>query len=361
MKSDPKWPLWLFALLIPLLPFVSVFADVMQLGWGWWFFTPLFVFGFVPALDLLVGDDSGNLSPATLDALVGSGYHRRLVDLYIPLQIVAFATCAWFYGQSNGLGEKVGIIFSAGIVGGVAINAAHELGHKKGDAAKRLSLLALAQSGYGHFYVEHNRGHHRHVATPEDPASARFGESLWRFLPRTVTGSFASAVRLERDRLNRRNLGFVSAHNHILQGALLTAILWLGAVALAGFSVWPFLLAQAVIGIFLLEDVNYLEHYGLRRQKLESGRYEACRPEHSWNSDHRVSNMFLYQLQRHSDHHANPTREYQVLRSFDDAPGLPTGYSGMLLLSTVPWLWRKVMDPRVLAHYQEDRSLLNVG
>ncbi len=359
--KDPRWQRWLFGLQIPLLPAVSMVLVSIVGGWGWWFFTPLFVFGFIPLLDFVVGDDSSNLPDEALDRLVGSRYHRRLVELYIPLQLSTFLACAWFYGQSDGLGEKLGIIFSAGIVGGVAINAAHELGHKKGRSSERFALVALAQSAYGHFYVEHNRGHHRHVATPEDPASARFGESLWRFLPRTVVGSFTSSIRLETARLKRRGLRFVTPQNFILQGLALTAVLWIAAVLLAGVAIWPFLVAQAAVGIFLLEDVNYLEHYGLRRQRLSNGRYEACQPEHSWNSDHTVSNMFLFQLQRHSDHHANPTREYQVLRSFEDAPDLPTGYSGMLLLATVPWLWRRVMDPKVLAHYDHDRSLVNAG
>ncbi len=358
-KDDPRWALWLLGLVVPTLPLVSMVL-VRQSGNAlWWLVSPVFVFGIIPFVDLLLGDDDQNLDPEVLDRLGGNPYHRRIVELYIPLQIASFLGGAWFYGQSTGWGERLGIAVSIGIAGGVAINAAHELGHKRGARAERFALVALAQSAYGHFYVEHNRGHHRNVATPEDPASSRFGESLWQFLPRTLWGSLVSAIRLERSRMHRRGTAFLSPHNHIVQGLVLTGVVWGLAVALGGFGVWSFLLIQAVIGIYLLESVNYLEHYGLQRQKLDSGRYEACAPRHSWNSDHRVSNVFLYQLQRHSDHHANPTRDYQALRSFEEAPTLPTGYSGMLVLAVFPWAWRRVMDPKVLAHYEHDTSLLN--
>jgi alkane 1-monooxygenase len=223
-----------------------------------------------------------------------------------------------------------------------------------------LSKIALAQTGYGHFFIEHNRGHHVRVATPEDPASARLGESFWEFLPRTVAGSVRSAWRLERVRLDRLGKGVWTLHNDVLSAWALTLALFAVLVAVFGAGVLPWLVVQAVFGFSLLEVVNYLEHYGLLRQKKEDGRYERCLPEHSWNSNNVASNVLLYHLQRHSDHHANPTRRYQALRHVNEAPQLPTGYAGMIVLAWFPPLWRRVMDPRLLDHYEGDVTRCNI-
>jgi alkane 1-monooxygenase len=198
------------------------------------------------------------------------------------------------------------------------------------------------------------------VATPEDPASARLGESFWAFLPRTVRGSLASAWELEREWLARHGAGVWTIRNNILNAWAMTAILFAGLTAVFGLSVLPYLLLQMALGFPLLEVVNYLEHYGLLRQKRDDGRYERTRAEHSWNSNNVASNVLLYHLQRHSDHHANPTRRYQALRHVDEAPQLPTGYAGMILLALVPPLWRHVMDPRLLAHYGGDVTRANI-
>jgi alkane 1-monooxygenase len=247
-----------------------------------------------------------------------------------------------------------------GALGGVGINTAHEMGHKKESLERWLSKITLAQTGYGHFYIEHNRGHHVRVATPEDPASARFGETFWEFLPRSVFGSLRSAWRLEAQRLRRQNKGPWRQSNDVLNAWLMSAVLWGVLIAAFGPAVIPFVIIQAVFGFSLLESVNYLEHYGLLRQKNAHGRYERCTPAHSWNSDHIVTNLFLYHLQRHSDHHANPTRRYQTLRSMDGAPNLPSGYAALIGLTYFPPLWRKLMDHRVLAHYGGDITKVNV-
>jgi alkane 1-monooxygenase len=192
------------------------------------------------------------------------------------------------------------------------------------------------------------------VATPEDPASARMGESLWAFLPRSIWGSLRSSWHLEAQRMRRLDKSVFNLRNDVLNAWLISIVFWAVLLAVFGWALIPFIVIQAVFGFALLETVNYLEHYGLLRQKTERGRYERCRPEHSWNSDHIVTNVFLYHLQRHSDHHANPTRRYQVLRSFDGAPNLPSGYASMICLAYLTPLWRRVMDPRVLAHYGGD-------
>jgi alkane 1-monooxygenase len=234
------------------------------------------------------------------------------------------------------------------------------MGHKKESLERWLAKITLAQTCYGHFYIEHNRGHHVRVATPEDPASSRFGQTFWEFLPRTVWGSLKSSWELEAQRMRRLNKSPWHWQNDVLNSWAMSAVLFGALIAVFGPAVIPFLLIQAVYGFSLLESVNYMEHYGLLRQKTESGRYERCAPVHSWNSDHLVTNLFLYHLQRHSDHHANPTRRYQTLRSMEGAPNLPTGYASLIGVTYVPALWRRLMDHRVLEHYQGDITKANI-
>ena len=210
---------------------------------------------------------------------------------------------------------------------------------------------------YGHFFVEHNRGHHARVATPADPASSRLGESLYRFIPRSTLGGVRSAWALERTRFARMGQSHWNLRNDVLNAWLLSAVLFAALALWFGATVLPWLVGQAIIGFGMLETVNYLEHYGLRRQQLPDGRYERVAAAHSWNSNTVIANVFLFHLQRHSDHHAHPIRRYQSLRHSDEAPQLPTGYATMMLLALVPPLWRKVMDWRVLEHYGGDVTL----
>jgi alkane 1-monooxygenase len=221
--------------------------------------------------------------------------------------------------------------------------------------------VVLAVPFYGHFTMEHNVGHHAEVATPEDSASARFGESIYRFALREIPGGLRRGWRLERERLARYGHGAWSWRNEILQSYALSLLLYGGLVYAFGAAVLPFLLLQAAWGWWQLTSANYVEHYGLLRAKDPDGRYERCQPRHSWNANHLASNLVLFHLQRHSDHHAWPTRHYQSLRDFDDLPQLPSGYFGMFLLAYVPPLWRRVMDPRVLALVDGDRSRVNTG
>ena len=282
--------------------------------------------------------------------------------LFIPIQYAGLVFACWLWSSGDlSVVESIGLALTMGVVGGIAINTAHELGHKRASSERWLSQVALAQTGYGHFFIEHNRGHHVRVATPEDPASSRLGESFWAFLPRTVSGSLRSAWELESARLDRmRQVALDAPQRHPQRlGDDRRPVRRRWSIAF-GPVVLPYLLLQAVLGFSLLEVVNYLEHYGLLRQKREDGRYERCRPEHSWNSNNVASNVLLYHLQRHSDHHANPTRRYQALRHFDEAPQLPTGYAGMIVLAWFPPLWRRVMDPRLLEHYDGDVSRANI-
>ncbi|WP_225804958.1 alkane 1-monooxygenase [Streptomyces sp. NK15101] len=358
---DPKRWLWLLGLLIPAFPFLSwglVTATGLRVFW-WTGILVLYV--IFPVVDHLIGKDSANPPESAIAHLEQDRHYRWCTYLYLPLQYAGLVLGCWLITRGDlALADRIGLTLTLGGVAGIAINTAHELGHKTEALERRLSRIALAQTWYGHFYVEHNHGHHIRVATPEDPASARLGESFWRFLPRTVLGSLASAWRLEKRRLARRGRSVWSPRNTVLGSWALSFALFTGLALAFGPGVLPYLAVQAVFGFCLLEVINYTEHYGLKRERTASGRYERCAPRHSWNSDNVASNVFLYHLQRHSDHHAHPTRRYQSLRHFDEAPEMPTGYAGMIVLAYVPPLWRRVMDPRVLAHYDGDVTRANL-
>jgi alkane 1-monooxygenase len=358
---DPKRYAWLLGLIVPTLPFLT-WGLVHLTGLSvFWFYGPVLIFGIFPLLDLAIGMDARNPPDSVIKWLEQDRYYRWCTYLYIPIQYagLVFACWLWSHGNLSTL-DSIGLALTVAMVSGVAINTAHELGHKRASLERWLSKVALAQSGYGHFFIEHNRGHHVRVATPEDPASARLGESFYRFLPRTILGSLRSAWDLEQVRLRRVGTSVVSPRNDILSAWAMSVVLYGALVAIFGVVVLPYLLIQAVGGFSLLEVVNYLEHYGLLRQKREDGRYERTRPEHSWNSNSTASNVLLYHLQRHSDHHANPIRRYQALRHVDDAPQLPTGYAGMIVLALIPPIWRKAMDHRVLDHYRGQLELTNI-
>ncbi|WP_175756184.1 alkane 1-monooxygenase [Burkholderia cepacia] len=359
--SDGKRYLWLLGALTITLP---ILAAQLALSTGlhvFWWFGPLFAFGVIPILDTLIGDDRDNPPEAVVPHLERERYYRLIVYLATLVEYVAFFACVWIVGtHALAWYDYVGFALSLGAATGISINTAHELGHKTDRFERWLAKITLAPVAYGHFYVEHNRGHHVRVATAEDPASARYGESFWAFLPRTVTGSIRSAWRLEKARLERLGHSPWTWHNEVLHAWAMTVVVWGIAIVLAGKVVIPFLVIQAVYGASLLEVVNYVEHYGLGRRKLPNGRYERCTPQHSWNSNHVVTNLFLYQLQRHADHHANPTRSYQALRHFDDSPQLPAGYATMILFAYVPPLWYRVMNPRVVAHYGGNMAQSNI-
>ena len=359
-----------------MLPVISV-GLVYALQWwaptasqvAWWS-GALFLYVVVPIADRIIVPFDENPPEELVESLEADFWYRGCVYAYIPMQFVGIVLSSYlltaddlsWLGLENGLSlvSKIGLALTIGLVGGIGINTAHELGHKKIEWERWLSRIVLAQSFYGHFYVEHNKGHHVRVATPEDPASSRLGETLWQFYPRSVLGGFRSGWVLERERLQRMNKRTWSPSNENLTAWAMSLVLWGALVAVFGLELLPFLVLQAVYGISLLEAVNYLEHYGLLRRTKDNGRYERCTPEHSWNSDYAVSDIFLYHLQRHSDHHANPTRRYQILRSMPESPQLPAGYAPLILVSYFPFLWRALMDKRVVAHYDGDLRRSNI-
>ncbi|WP_321920829.1 alkane 1-monooxygenase [Burkholderia sp. BCC1998] len=359
--SDGKRYLWLLGAVTITLPILSAQLALSTGLHVFWWFGPLFAFGVIPVLDTLIGDDRDNPPEAVVPHLERERYYRCIVYLATLVEYIAFFMCVRIVGtHALAWYDYVGFALSLGAATGISINTAHELGHKTSRFERWLAKVTLAPVAYGHFFVEHNRGHHVRVATAEDPASARYGESFWAFLPRTVTGSIRSAWRLEKARLERLGHSPWTWRNEVLHAWAMTVVVWAIAIAMAGKIVIPFLVIQAVYGASLLEVVNYVEHYGLGRRKLPSGRYERCTPQHSWNSNHVVTNLFLYQLQRHADHHANPTRSYQALRHFDDSPQLPAGYATMILFAYVPPLWYRMMNPRVVAHYGGNMAQSNI-
>ncbi|BBZ10114.1 alkane 1-monooxygenase [Mycobacterium branderi] len=374
---DKKRYLWLLGLVVPTMLFLilPIVWGLNRLGWHtgsqlpFWI-GPILLYVLLPTLDLWVGSDGQNPPDEVMQELENDRFYRYSVYAYIPFQYASTILGAYLFtasdlswlGYNGSLGwlGKLGVAMTVGVVGGVGINTAHELGHKRDELERWLSKITLAPVCYGHFYIEHNRGHHVRVATPEDPASSRFGETFWEFLPRTVFGSLRSAWSLEAQRLRRLNKSPWHLSNDVLNAWLMSVVFWAVLLAVFGPALIPFVIIQAIYGASLLESVNYLEHYGLVRQKLDNGRYERCTPQHSWNSDHMVTNLFLYHLQRHSDHHANPTRRYQTLRSMEGSPNLPAGYGSLIAVTYFPSVWRKLMDHRVLEHYDGDITKANI-
>ncbi len=362
--KDPKRYLWLLSPALPAIGLAAVSAyavapkKLRALAWV----GPIMVHGVIPALDRAIGGDTSNPPEEIIEKLEHDKYYQAIVKAFIPAQYATTFLATWLVGRRKDmpLADYLGLTLSVGAVNGIAINTGHELSHKHNKLDRFFSMLALAPTGYTHFAVEHPFGHHKRVATPEDPASSRMGESFWKFLPRTVIGGFKSAYEIEKRRLERKGKSFWCLENELLQGWAMSAGFFAAATVVGGPRAIPFLAGQAAYGASLLEVINYIEHYGLKRGQDANGKYERTLPEHSWNSNEIVSNLFLYQLQRHSDHHAHPTRSFQALRHFEHAPQLPGGYASMLLPAYFPSWWFGLMDQRVVDHYQGDLSKINL-
>lgn len=338
-------------------PFTMVFLLPLSVLVGYWmggifsFTTVVWVFGIVPALDLILGVDRSNPGPEQEKALADSMPFRIITWLCAPIQVAIVFFGAWAITHTEmTLMEQIGLIVSVGLCSGaMGINVSHELVHRDVRFERRLGNLMLWTVGYMHWGIEHVYGHHAQVATPNDPATARYGETFYAFWPRTVKGTFVSAWHIEKKRLARMKKPVASIHNRVLMGVAYEALLAVGMGLIFGPVGLVYFVFQAIVGFSLLEVVNYLEHYGLERKEIGDGKYERVTPIHSWNASNWVTNYFLFHLQRHSDHHASAGRRYQILRHFDESPQLPTGYAGMVLLALVPPLWFRIMDPKVEA------------
>lgn len=355
--------LWLSSMLIPLLVLSGMAMDYRFHNELWLLLPLAIAYGVLPLVDLIVGKKHSNHDEQSMKQMENDAYYRWLTYLIIPIQFGVFIALAWY--TVNYVSTWWGVLLmgiSAGLFNGLAINTGHELGHKTTKVERNLSKVILALPAYGHFCIEHNNGHHRDVATPEDVASSRMGESIYRFAMREMPGAFKRGMACEKARLRKQDKSFWSFDNQILQSFALSFLIYGGLVLWLGWMVLPFLAFNMFFAWWQLTSANYIEHYGLLRAKNDKGRYESCKPHHSWNANSLFSNLLLFQLERHSDHHANPTRRYQVLRNFEGVPELPTGYFGMYLVAYVPWLWYKLMDRRVLAvpHIDGDMTKVNI-
>ena len=357
---DRKRYSWLLSVLVPAFIGSSALL-VLLTGDARTAWLPLiFVYGAIPLLDMALGEDQSNPPEAAVPALEADKYYRYITYASVPMLWASFLVSVWFIGTHElAWHTQLALILSAGVSGGIGINLGHELGHKNTALERWLAKIVLAPTGYGHFFIEHNRGHHRDVATPADPASSRMGETIYTFVLREMPGALKRAWHLETDRLGRTGHPVWSLHNEILQPALITLVLWTGLVLWLGIGILPVILAIAFWANFQLTSANYIEHYGLLRKERAPGRYEVTQPHHSWNSNHLFSNWVLFHLQRHSDHHAHPLRRYQSLRHFETAPQLPNGYLGMFLACYIPPVWFWLMDRRVVDWAQGDASRIN--
>ena len=315
-------------------------------------FPVFFIFGVVPGIDALCGIEQRNWdTTGQRDALEARGYFRALTLWVLPLWLATLVGCCWQFLQLplDTVG-RLGWLVSTGVIGGVlAINPAHELIHKSGRLEPLFGGILLTSVGYQGFKIEHVRGHHVHVATPHDSSSAALGESAYAFVPRALWRNVRNAWQLESRRLHEHGHAPRSWRNEMIRWYLLW-LLMIGAFALAGGALGVlFFLAQSVLAAATLEVINYVEHYGLSRQEIAPGRYERITPLHSWNAPQRYTNWLLFNLQCHSDHHAQPRRCYRALLHHAESPPLPAGYASMFMLALVPPLWRRVMDHRALA------------
>jgi alkane 1-monooxygenase len=329
-------------------------------GPAWAFAGMAYVYIGIPVLDALFGLDRRNVGHDQYEAVLNDRFFDVLVYsfVYIHYGLLVWGGYVLLTAPLTGW-QQFGLMTSIGLFGGSIINVAHELGHRSSRVARFHAKLALVSVSYGQFFIEHNRGHHVHVATPHDPATARRGQSVYAFWWQSITGGYRSAWQIEAGLLARKNQPVWSHHNELIRltllpvglMVLLTAgfSLWLGAVA---WIIPVFFVRQSTMAILLLESVNYIEHYGIMRAEIGrtatgAVRYERVNPLHSWNASQLVSNLVLFQLQRHSDHHAYASRPYQVLRHFDESPQLPFGYPLMIIISLVPPLWFRLMDARL--------------
>jgi len=324
---------------------------------GWWNFLALgFAFILLPIIDQWIGISTVNVEEKDVKA-VGEAFYYRLVTylwVYVQLAMLVWGVYVIATGQINTWYEWTGFLLSISLVtGGIGITVAHELGHKKSALERFYSKMLLMTVSYMHFYVEHNRGHHVLVATTEDPATARRNENFYSFWIRSVFLGYAHAWKLENERLARKGLSVMSPKNQMIWFFILPLLLCAGLTytfspsGAINWNIPVFFFGQSILAFTLLELVNYVEHYGIVRKKSDDGRYERVNPMHSWNSSHLISNFFLFQLQRHSDHHANAIKRYQVLNHYDQSPQLPFGYPTMIIIALFPPLWFRMMNPRL--------------
>ena len=340
---------------LKFLKYVSAFVSVlvilvsMTAGGFWVFFAPVYAFMLIPVLELFMEGTEENYTKTEEEVAKKDMKFDILLWLILPTQYVMMYVFLTHVGnESLPLWERGGLILAFGISCGVfGINVAHELGHRSTWYEQLMSKALLLSTLYMHFFIEHNRGHHKNVSTDEDPASSRRGETLYGFWFRSVTTSWIDAWKLESDRLAKTNTPWYTLKNEMLIYQFIQLALLALITVFFGWKVMLAFIVSSTIGFLLLEMVNYIEHYGLRRKKIDGEYYEKVMPIHSWNSNHPIGRLMLFELTRHSDHHYMASRKFQVLRHFDQSPQMPTGYPGMMVLSLFPPLWFKVMHAHI--------------
>ncbi len=332
------------ALVVPAMAIAG-----LLLGGAWTAMLPLVVFGAVPLAELFLTGTTDNPGPEDERKRRGAWAFDAVLYAQVPLQWTILGIYLWGVSQGSWVGGSlVGATATAGLAcGSLGINVAHELGHRPQTAPRWASWALLLSTHYLHFSIEHNRGHHARVATPDDPATARLGETVFAFWVRSIRDSWRSAWALEDHRLRKLAHPRRSPNNMMVRFTAVQVLSVLGVGLVLGPVTAGAWLVVSLIGILLLETVNYVEHYGLQREQLPNGRYARTRPAHSWNSERPLGRVLLLDVTRHSDHHAHASRPYPVLRHHEAAPELPAGYPGMILLALCPPLWFRVMDPRV--------------
>ena len=338
-----KFLKYFLALTVPLLAYFSFN------GTGIITYAPMIeAFLLIPILELFFKPNSNNLSNAEEEMAKDDKSYDIVLYLLVP--VIYFLLWEFLISMRETLtfSDRLGRILSMGLVcGGYGINVAHELGHRNNKFEQFLSKTLLLSSLYMHFFIEHNRGHHKRVSTKEDPSSARYGENIFSFWIRSVFTGYISAWNIEFSRLKRLKKFKFSLENEMLRFQLIQVLFVSSIYFVFGTQITIYFLFAAVMGFLLLETVNYIEHYGLQRKININGKYERVQPFHSWNSNHPVGRIMLFELSRHSDHHFNASRKYQVLKNHDNSPEMPTGYPGMMILSLIPPLWFYIMNKRI--------------
>ena len=337
-----------FKYLSPLIIYLGAFWSFSTTGWQVWL-PIVWAWIIIPLAELLIKPVPSNMSAAEEELAKKERTYDFLLYFIVILQYSLLIKFLLAMSLDEMTGADIaGRIWVMGLLCGTfGINVGHELGHRVNTFEQVLAKALLLTSLYMHFFTEHNKGHHKRVATPEDPSSARYGEPVYTFYFRTIFFSYISAWHIANDEVRKKGKPVFSLYNEMVQYSLIQLAFIAFIFFLFSGLVLLYFLAAAMIGILLLETVNYIEHYGLQRKPTGDGRYERAMPEHSWNSDQVIGRLMLFELSRHSDHHYLASRKYQVLRHHDASPQMPTGYPGMMILSLFPPAWFYVMNRRI--------------
>ena len=317
---------------------------------GWFTWLPLvYAWVLIPLTELFLPVNDKNLDAAEKEMAKQHHWYDYMLYLLVLFQYAALVYFLFSMKETDLTPwETIGRIFSMGLLCGTfGINVAHELGHRVNKYEQMMAKALLATSLYMHFFIEHNKGHHKNVATPGDPSSARYNEAVYPFYFRTIVFSYISAWRIANADCLKKGKSIISIYNVMLQAQLIQLALLITICYFFGWMILLYFIAAACIGIALLETVNYIEHYGLQRKQTAAGSYERTMPWHSWNSNHVLGRIMLFELSRHSDHHYLASKKYQLLDHHLNAPQLPTGYPGSMILSLVPPLWFYVMNRKI--------------